>query len=123
MTKYRTNLFDCFGTVLSGYVSSRNGCGAPGSARKQAPWIFGLLLTGAMGSVGLPASAASKARDGGDLDALYLDLHAHPELAFQDNERPNCLLTGSQRWGSRLLGRLAAPGSSRCFETARARWS
>jgi hippurate hydrolase len=77
---------------------------AQGSAWNQARWIFALILTGAMGSVSLPAFGASEGGERDGLDALYRDLHAHPELAFQE-----------QRTSKLLADRVAALG----FEVTR----
>jgi hippurate hydrolase len=72
--------------------------------RIRAPWIVALLLTGAMGSAGLPALGASEGGERDRLDTLYRDLHAHPELAFQE-----------QRTSKLLADRVAALG----FEVTR----
>jgi hippurate hydrolase len=59
--------------------------------RKQGYWIVASLLSGAMVSLSLPALGASEGGKRSDLDALYLDLHAHPELAFQENRTSELL--------------------------------
>jgi hippurate hydrolase len=82
----------------------REGSLAQGSPQNRVQWIFALLLTGSMVSMSPPAlgARASGERDG--LDALYMDLHAHPELAFQE-----------QRTSKLLANRVAALG----FEVTR----
>src|SRR5438105_369722 len=58
----------------------------------MASWrIVALLLTVAMGSASLPALGASDGGRHDDLDALYLDLHGHPELAFQERRTSQLL--------------------------------
>jgi hippurate hydrolase len=78
--------------------------GAATIPTRNMPWIFALLLTGAMGSVSLPAFGAREGGEREDLEALYRDLHAHPELAFQE-----------QRTSTLLADRVAALG----FEVTR----
>jgi hippurate hydrolase len=57
-----------------------------------------------MGSLSVRALGASEGEERADLDALYLDLHSHPELAFQE-----------QRTSKLLADRVAALG----FEVTR----
>src|SRR5258707_9637188 len=88
------------------FTSMRKGSAALVKARpNQARWIVASLLTGAMVSLSLPALSASEGAKRDDLDALYLDLHAHPELAFQE-----------RRTADLLADRVAALG----FEVGRA---
>jgi hippurate hydrolase len=104
MTRDYTNILEYLGADLIECISMRKGSYAQGSALNPARWIFALLLTGAMGSVSLPALGASEGGERDGLDALYLDLHAHPELAFQE-----------QRTSKLLADRVAALG----FEVTR----
>ena len=104
MTRDHTKLLEPPGARLIECISMREGSHAHGGERNQARWITALLLTGAMGLVSLPALGASEGGKSDDLDALYLDLHAHPELAFQE-----------QRTSKLLADRVAALG----FEVTR----
>jgi hippurate hydrolase len=77
----------------------QKGSYAHGGAWVRARWILALLLTVAMGSAGLPAFGEGEGAERDRLDALYRDLHAHPELAFQE-----------QRTSKLLADRVAALG-------------
>lgn len=92
------------GASLIGCISMRHGSYAHVREWSQARCIVALLLTGAIGSASLPALGASEDGERERLDALYRDLHAHPELAFQE-----------QRTSKLLADRVAALG----FEVTR----
>ena len=104
MTQDPTNILEYLRDGLMECISVHEGSYAQGIARNQARWIFALVLAGAMGSVSLPALGASEGGERDGLDALYMDLHAHPELAFQE-----------QRTSKLLADRVAALG----FEVTR----
>jgi hippurate hydrolase len=72
--------------------------------RNQARWMVAFVLTGVLGLVSLSALGASDGGERDGLDALYLNLHSHPELAFQE-----------QRTSKLLADRVAALG----FEVTR----
>jgi len=104
MTRANTKFLNRSGGSLFACISRHRGSYAHGRDRHQARLITALLLTGAMGSTSLPALGASEGGERDRLDALYRDLHAHPELAFQE-----------QRTAKLLADRVAALG----FEVTR----
>jgi len=67
--------------------------------RKPVSWMLVLVLSGPMGLLSRSAAGATTVDGGESLDALYRDLHAHPELAFQE-----------QRTAGVLADRVAALG-------------
>ena len=104
MTRDPTSGREFVGTGLIDCIAMRKGWYARDRACNQAHWVFALLLAGPMGSMNLPALGATEGGERNGLDALYRDLHAHPELAFQE-----------QRTSKLLADRVAALG----FEVTR----
>lgn len=62
---------------------------APARLQNRPRWKIAHLLAGLWGCLCLPALGAGDLREG--LDALYLDLHSHPELAFQEQRTSQLL--------------------------------
>ena len=66
----------------------------PRRAPKSRAWrVLAFVLAGSLWSASFPAVGASqiRTRPDADLDALYMDLHAHPELAFQEQRTSQVL--------------------------------
>jgi len=77
----------------------RGPCKPPGKTSVRPGRGIALFLGLAFAASSLPAAAASATAGSDGLDALYRDLHAHPELAFQE-----------QRTAGLLADRVAALG-------------